>query len=79
MSIRSLLKLNKGFKIPLGSLKAIFVEVSQNFIKSHLKFCLISQLMACMVVKHLALVHKVMGLAYTRTQMENFNPAVNGT
>ena len=31
MSIRSLLKLNKGFKIPLGSLKAIYVEVSQNF------------------------------------------------
>ena len=38
MSIRSLLKLNKVLKIPLGSLKAIFVEVSQNFIKSHLKF-----------------------------------------
>ena len=41
VSIRSLIKLNEGFKIPLGSLKAIFVEISQNFIKSHLKFCLI--------------------------------------
>ena len=44
VSIRSLLKLNKGFKIPLGSLKANFVQVSQNFIRSHLKFCLISQI-----------------------------------
>ena len=44
MSIRSLLKLNKGFKIPLGSLKANSVHVSQNFIKSHLKICLISQI-----------------------------------
>ena len=44
MSIRSLLKLNKGFKIPLGSLKANYVQVSQNFIKSHLKFCQISQI-----------------------------------
>ena len=33
MLIRSLLKLNKGFKIPLGSLKANFVQASQNFIK----------------------------------------------
>ena len=39
-------KLNKGNKIHLGSLKAIFVKVSQNFIKSHLKFCLISQISA---------------------------------
>ena len=46
MSVRSLLKLNKGNKIHLGSLKAIFVKVSQNFIKSHLKFCLISQISA---------------------------------
>ena len=46
MSVRSLLKLNKGIKIHLGSLKAIFVKVSQNFIKSHLKFYLISQISA---------------------------------
>ena len=46
MSVRSLLKLNKSNKIHLGSLKAIFVKVSQNFIKSHLKFCLISQISA---------------------------------
>ena len=46
MSVRSLLKLYKGNKIHLGSLKAIFVKVSQNFIKSHLKFCLISQISA---------------------------------
>ena len=46
MSARSLLKLNKGNEIHLGSLKAIFVKVSQNFIKSHLKFCLISQISA---------------------------------
>ena len=44
VSIRSLLKLNEGFKIPLGSLKANIIQVSQNFIKSHLKFCLISQI-----------------------------------
>ena len=44
MSITSLLKLTEGFKIPSGSLKAIFVKVSQNFIKSHLRFCLISQI-----------------------------------
>ena len=46
MSVRNLLKLNKGNKIHLGSLKAIFVKVSQNFIKSHLKVCLISQISA---------------------------------
>ena len=34
VSVRSLLKLNKGSKIHLGSLKAIFVKVSQNLIKS---------------------------------------------
>ena len=44
VSIRSLLKLNKGFKIPLGSLKANFVQVPLNCIKSHLKFSLISQI-----------------------------------
>ena len=37
-------KVKKGSKIPLGSLKANFVQVSQNFIKSHLKFCQISQI-----------------------------------
>ena len=46
VSVRSLLKLNKGNKIHLGGLKAIFVKVSQNCIKSHLKFCLISQISA---------------------------------
>ena len=46
MSVRSLLKINKGNEIHLWSLKAIFVKVSQNFIKSHLKFCLISQISA---------------------------------
>ena len=46
MSVRSLSKLNKGNKIRLGSLKAIFVNVSQNFVKSHLKFCIISQISA---------------------------------
>ena len=43
VSIRNLLKLNERFKIPLGSFEAIFVEVLQNFIESHLKFGLISQ------------------------------------
>ena len=46
VSVRSLLKLNLGNKIHLGSLKAVFVKVSQNFTKSHLKFCLISQISA---------------------------------
>ena len=46
MSVRSLLQLNEGNKIHLGSFKAIFVQVSQNFIKSHLKFCLNSQISA---------------------------------
>ena len=40
--------------MPFGSLKANFVQASQNSIKSHLKFCLISQLMACM---HAAEIH----------------------
>ena len=44
MSISSLLKLNLGLKMPLGSLKAVFIKVLQHFIKSHLKFCLISQI-----------------------------------
>ena len=53
MSVRSLVKLNLGNKIHLGSLKTIFVKVSQNFIKPHLKFLpnltdFSSQLMACM-------------------------------
>ena len=51
MSVRSLLKLNKGNKIHLGSSKAIFVKVSQNFIKSEILPNLTdfsSQLMACM-------------------------------
>ena len=43
----------KGFWLFWGSFKVIFVKISQNFIKSHLKHCLISQisatqLMACM-------------------------------
>ena len=46
MSIRCFLKLNIGLKISLGSLKAIFVKVSQNFIKSHLRVCLISRISA---------------------------------
>ena len=45
MSIIGLLKLNKGFLLSLGSLKAILVKVSQNFIKSHLKFCFVSEIL----------------------------------
>ena len=37
MSVRSLLRLNKGNRIHLGSLKATFVKVSQNFIQISLK------------------------------------------
>ena len=42
--ITSFLHLNKGFWLLWGSFKVIFVKISQNFIKSHLKFCLISQI-----------------------------------
>ena len=53
MSIGSLLKLTKGFIIPLGCLKAIFVKVSLNFYQISLKFLpnltdVSSELMACM-------------------------------
>ena len=44
VSISSLLKLNSGFKLHLGSLKAVFVKVLQNFIKSQLKICQVSQI-----------------------------------
>ena len=40
----SLLHLNKGFWLFLKSSKVIFVKVSQNFINSPLKICLISQI-----------------------------------
>ena len=54
VSIRSLFKLTQGFKIPLGSLKAIFVKVSQNFYQISLKILpnltdFSSQLMTCML------------------------------
>ena len=35
---------NKGFRLFWGSFKVIFVKISQNFIKSHLKICLISKI-----------------------------------
>ena len=35
---------DKGFWLFWGSLKVIFVKISQNVIKSHLKICLISQI-----------------------------------
>ena len=42
--ITSFLHLNKGFWLFWGSSKVIFVKISQNFIESHLKICLISQI-----------------------------------
>ena len=72
MSIKGLLKLDKGFKIPLGSLKAILVKVSQNFIKSHLKFCLISQILVhslchvCIIVTFSYLQHCYLLLNYCK-------------
>ena len=42
--ITSFLHINKGFLLLWGSFKVIFVKISQNFIKSHLKICLISQI-----------------------------------
>ena len=58
MSIRSLLKLNQGFETLVGSLKVIFIKVSQNFIKIPLKILpnlteISSQLMACMLIAEL--------------------------
>ena len=47
--ITSFLYLNKGFWIFWGSSNLIFVEMSQNFIKSPLKICLISQISAHIV------------------------------
>ena len=41
--ITSFLQLNKSFWLILGSSKVIFVKFSQNYIKSPLKICLISQ------------------------------------
>ena len=41
--ITSFLRINKGFWLLWGSSKVIFVKISQNFIKSPLKICLISQ------------------------------------
>ena len=41
--ITSFLHINTGFWLLLESSKVIFVKISQNFIKSHIKFCLISQ------------------------------------
>ena len=43
MFITSFLHLNKGFWLFWGSSKVIFVKMSQNFIESPLKICLISQ------------------------------------
>ena len=42
--ITSFLHLNKGFWLLLGSSKVIFVKISQNFIKSPLKICLIPKI-----------------------------------
>ena len=42
--ITSFLHLNKCFLLFCGSSKAIFVKISQNFIKSQLKICPISQI-----------------------------------
>ena len=42
--ITSFLHLNKGFWLLWGSSKVIFVKISQHFIKSHIKMCLISQI-----------------------------------
>ena len=55
----------------------IFVRISQNFIKSHLKICLISQdfspqLMACMVREKWNLVREILMLT------EGGHPACNG-
>ena len=44
VSITKFTKAKLSFKIPLESFKVIFAKISQNFIKSHLKFCLISQI-----------------------------------
>ena len=42
--ITSFLHLNEGFCLIWGSSRLIFVKISQNFIKSDLKICLISQI-----------------------------------
>ena len=44
MFITNFIHYNKGFWLFLGGFKVIFVKTSQNFIKSHLKICLISQI-----------------------------------
>ena len=44
MFITSFLYLNKGFWLFWGSSKLFFVKISQNFIKSPLKICLIAQI-----------------------------------
>ena len=42
--VTSFLHLNKGFWLFWGSSKVIFIKISQNFINSPLKICLISQI-----------------------------------
>ena len=42
--ITNFIHYNKGFWLFWGSFKVIFVKISQNFIKSHLKIWLISQI-----------------------------------
>ena len=42
--ITSFFHLNKGFWLFWGSSKVIFVKISQNFIKSPVKICLVSQI-----------------------------------
>ena len=44
MFITDFIHYNIGFWLFWGSFKVIFVKISQNFIKSHLKICLISQI-----------------------------------
>ena len=44
MFITSFLYLNEGFWLFWGSSKVIFANISQNFIKSPLKICIISQI-----------------------------------
>ena len=38
---------SKDFRLNLGSSKVMFKKISQNFVKSPLKFCLISQILVC--------------------------------
>ena len=70
MSVRGLLKLNKGNKIYLGSLKAVFCKSLTEFYQISLKILpyltdFSSQLMACMNTVSSAIKHFTMFSAYT--------------